>query len=220
MIDTDVITNYIPLFVDGFFLTVKIGWLGILLSFLIGIIASAVLHFKVPVLSAVVKVYVELFRNTPLLVQLFFIYYGLPVLGFHVSAEGCGIVGLGLLGGSYMTETIRSGLDAVPPSQTESAIALGMSRPQVFWMIILPQAFSTSVPALVANVIFLLKETSVFSAISLMDLMFTAKDLIGLYYDTTESLFLLVVFYIIILLPVSIAGTVIEKKARYKIFGS
>ncbi|MBR4759092.1 MAG: amino acid ABC transporter permease, partial [Lachnospiraceae bacterium] len=69
------------------------------------------------------------------------------------------------------------------------------------------------------NVIFLVKETSVFSAISLMDLMFTAKDLIGLYYNTTESLFLLVVFYIIMLLPVSFAGTLIEKKTRFKMFG-
>ena len=70
-----------------------------------------------------------------------------------------------------------------------------------------------------ANIIFLLKETSVFSAISLMDLMFTAKDLIGLYYNTTESLFLLVIFYIIMLLPVSFAGSFFEKKLRYGMFG-
>ncbi len=217
--DTEVLRSYLPLFREALILTVRIGWFGIALAFAIGIVTSAVLHFKVPVLSAVAKVYIELFRNTPLLVQLFFIYYGLPVLGFHVSAEGCGIVGLGLLGGSYMAETIRSGLDAVPFSQTESALALGMNKRQLFGNIVLPQAFSTSVPALVANVSFLLKETSGFSAISLMDLMFTAKDLIGLYYDTTEALFLLVIFYVIMLLPVSIAGSFIEKKARFRIFG-
>ncbi len=217
--DTEVLRSYFPLFWKALILTVRIGWFGIALAFAIGIITSALLHFKVPVLSAVAKIYIELFRNTPLLVQLFFIYYGLPVLGFHVSAEWCGIAGLGLLGGSYMAETIRSGLDAVPLSQTESALALGMNKRQLFGSIVLPQAFSTSVPALVANVIFLLKETSVFSAISLMDLMFTAKDLIGLYYDTTEALFLLVIFYVIMLLPVSIAGSFIEKKARFRIFG-
>ena len=130
------------------------------------------------------------------------------------------IVGLGLLGGSYMTESLRSGLEAVPAIQTESAFSLGMSRSQTFMSVILPQAFSISVPALVANVVFLLKETSVFSAISLMDLMFTAKDLIGLYYNTTESLFLLVVFYIIMLLPVSILGSIVEKRSRLKMFGS
>ena len=164
--------------------------------------------------------YVELFRNTPLLVQLFFIYFGLPKIGLSISAEVCGAVGLGLLGGSYMAESFRSGLEAVPLSQTESALALGMNRLQMFGSVILPQAFSISVPAIVANIIFLLKETSVFSAISLMDLMFTAKDLIGLYYKTTESLFLLVVFYLILLLPISILGSLLERRLRYAGFGA
>ena len=104
--------------------------------------------------------------------------------------------------------------------QTESAYSLGMDRMQTMRYVILPQAMSTSVPAFVANVIFLLKETSVFSAISLMDLMFTAKDLIGLYYKTTESLFLLVVFYLLILLPVSLLGSLLERRLRYAGFGA
>lgn len=119
-----------------------------------------------------------------------------------------------------MAEAFRSGLEAVEPIQTESAVSLGMNRYQTMRYVILPQAISISVPAFMANVIFLLKETSVFSAISLMDLMFTAKDLIGLYYKTTESLFLLVVFYLLILLPVSLIGSVIERRLRYAGFGS
>jgi len=79
---------------------------------------------------------------------------------------------------------------------------------------------AAAIPAVCANVIFLLKETSVFSAISLMDLMFTAKDLIGLYYKTTESLFLLVVFYLILLLPISILGSLLERRLRYAGFGA
>ena len=86
--------------------------------------------------------------------------------------------------------------------------------------VIFPQAVTISMPAFMANVIFLLKETSVFSAISLMDLMFTAKDLIGLYYQTTECLFMLVVFYLLILLPVSLAGHFLERRLRYAGFGS
>ena len=217
--DTGVISKYIPIFAKAFLLTLKIGWIGVLLAFILGIAGAFGLYFKLPLLSAVIKCYVELFRNTPLLVQLFFIYYGLPALGIRMSAELCGVLGLGLLGGSYMTESIRSGLEAVPQIQRESAVTLGFTKKQIFLDIILPQAFTISVPGLVANVIFLLKETSVFSAISLMDLMFTAKDLIGLYYDTTESLFLLVIFYILMLLPVSFAGSIIEKKTRFKMFG-
>ena len=211
----EVIQSYIPLYVEAFFLTVKIGWIGIAISLVIGVAGAFALYYKVPVFSAVVSVYVELFRNTPLLVQLFFIYFGLPKIGIMVSAEACGAVGLGLLGGSYMTEAIRSGLEAVSVSQAESALALGMNRGQMFRYVIFPEAFSLSVPAIVANVIFLLKETSVFSAVSLMDLMFVAKDLIGLYYNTTEALFLLVIFYIIMLLPVSVLGSYVERRVSY-----
>ena len=177
-------------------------------------------YYKVPVLRQIVAVYIELSRNTPLLVQLFFIYYGLPKIGIQTNAEACGVAGLAFLGGSYMAEAFRSGLEAIEPIQTESAYSLGMNRYQTMRYIILPQAMSISVPAFVANVIFLLKETSVFSAISLMDLMFTAKDLIGLYYKTTESLFLLVVFYLILLLPISVLGSLLERRLRYAGFGA
>ena len=117
-----------------------------------------------------------------------------------------------------MAEAFRSGLETVAEVQTESALSLGMNRLQVMRYVVL--AFSISVPAFMANVIFLLKETSVFSAVSLMDLMFTAKDLIGLYYKTTESLFLLVVFYLLILLPISILGSLLERRLRYAGFGA
>ena len=217
--DIEVIKRYLPLFSKAFLLTVKIGWLGIALAFVLGILCAFTLYYKLPVLSAAVRFYVELFRNTPLLVQLFFIYYGLPSIGIRISAELCGTLGLGLLGGSYMAESIRSGLEAVPAIQSESAKSLGMTKWQAFRYIIAPQAFNISVPGLMANVIFLLKETSVFSAISLMDLMFTAKDLIGLHYNTTESLFLLVLFYVLMLLPVSFAGSLIEKKVRFGMYG-
>ena len=217
--DIEVIKRYLPLFSKAFLLTIKIGWLGIALAFALGIVCAFTMYYKLPVLSAIVRFYVELFRNTPLLVQLFFIYYGLPSIGIRISAELCGTLGLGLLGGSHMAESIRSGLEAVPAIQSESAKSLGMTKWQAFRYVIAPQAFNISVPGLLANVIFLLKETSVFSAISLMDLMFTAKDLIGLHYNTTESLFLLVLFYILMLLPVSFAGSLIEKKVRFGMYG-
>lgn len=201
-------------------LTLRIGWMGILLSIVIGLVTALIRHFNVPVLKQITGIYIELFRNTPLLVQLFFMYYGLPRLGVSISAEACGVLGLALLGGAYMAEVFRSGLESIEPIQSESALSLGMNHAQVMRHIILPQAVSTSVPAFIANIIFLLKETSVFSAISLMDLMFTAKDLIGLYYKTIESLTLLVIFYLIILLPVSIIGSIIERRMRYAGFGA
>ena len=212
--------EYLPLFTKAMWLTLRIGWMGILLSIVIGLVTALIRHFNVPVLKQITGIYIELFRNTPLLVQLFFMYYGLPRLGVPISAEACGVLGLALLGGAYMAEVFRSGLESIEPIQSERALSLGMNHAQVMRHIILPQAVSTSVPAFIANIIFLLKETSVFSAISLMDLMFTAKDLIGLYYKTIESLTLLVIFYLLILLPVSIIGSIIERRMRYAGFGA
>ena len=216
----DVIQEYLPLYWKAMLLTLKIGCIGIVFAIIIGLVCALISHYRIPILRQVVKIYIELFRNTPLLVQLFFIYFGLPKLGVSLSAEFCGAAGLSLLGGSYMAETLRSGLEAVDRIQTETALSLGMKPQQAIRYVVLPQAVSISEPAFVANVIFLLKETSVFSAISLMDLMFTAKDLIGLYYKTTECLFLLVVFYLIILLPVSILGSLLERRLRYAGFGN
>ena len=89
----------------------------------------------------------------------------------------------------------------------------------MFSHIILPQAFSTSIPVICANIIFLIKETSVFSAVALADLMFVAKDLIGIYYKTDEALLMLVIAYLIILLPISIVCSLIERRVRYAGFG-
>lgn len=218
--DWNVIAQYLPLYKKAAWLTMRLGLAGIVIAIVVGLVCALVQYYKVPVLRRIVGAYIELSRNTPLLVQLFFIYYGLPKIGIKTNAEICGIAGLAFLGGSYMAEAFRSGLESIEPIQTESAMSLGMDHAQTMRYIILPQAMSISVPAFVANVIFLLKETSVFSAISLMDLMFTAKDLIGLYYKTTECLFLLVVFYLLILLPVSLLGSWLERRLRYAGFGA
>ncbi|WP_308132909.1 amino acid ABC transporter permease [Gemmiger sp.] len=218
--DWNVIAQYLPLYKKAAWLTLRLGLAGIVIAIAVGLVCALVQYYKVPVLRRIVGAYIELSRNTPLLVQLFFIYYGLPKIGIKTNAEICGIAGLAFLGGSYMAEAFRSGLESIEPIQTESAMSLGMDHAQTMRYIILPQAMSISVPAFVANVIFLLKETSVFSAISLMDLMFTAKDLIGLYYKTTECLFLLVVFYLLILLPVSLLGSWLERRLRYAGFGA
>lgn len=212
--------GYLPLYERAMVLTLRVGWIGIALSIVIGLFCAIVKHNRIPVIRELVNCYIEVFRNTPLLVQLFFIYFGLPKIGIDIDAEVCGILGLALLGGAYMAEAFRSGLEAVESIQFESALSLGMTKAQTMRHIILPQAVSISVPAFVANIIFLLKETSVFSAISLMDLMFTTKDLIGLYYKTMECLTMLVVFYLIILLPVSLLGSLIERRVRYASFGN
>lgn len=214
------IWKYLPWYVDGAVLTVRIAAFGILLSLAVGVVCAIVQYFKVPVLRRIVGAYVEVSRNTPLLIQLFFLYFALPKIGIRWSSEMCAVIGLGFLGGSYMGESMRSGMEACEKSQIESALSLGMSRSIAMQQVILPQALTLSAPGIFANMIFLIKETSVVSAIALADLMYVTKDLIGLYYETDEALLMLIIFYLIILLPVSLVATVAERRLRRGQFGN
>ncbi len=209
----------IPMYAAAVTLTLRLVIIGIVLATITGLAVSVIRYKKVFLLSQLSAAYVQLFRNTPLLVQLFFLYFGLPKLGIHISSEACAIIGLTLLGGSYMAEAFRAGLSSISPSQIESAQALGFSPIQIMRYIVIPQALAVSIPPLCANVIFLIKETSVFSVVALADLIYVAKDLIGLYYKTDEALLLLVAAYLIILLPISLMAAVLERRIRYAGFG-
>lgn len=218
--DMEFIRTYYPLYVEAAKMTITIAFVGIILSLFIGLLCSMIKKMEIPVLKTIVSIYIELSRNTPLLIQLFFLYFGLPKLGMVLSSETCAIAGLTFLGGSYMAEAFRTGIDNVADIQLESGLSLGFTRWQTFLHIVLPQAIATSIPVLCANVIFLIKETSVFSAVALADLMFVAKDLIGIYYKTDEALLMLVLSYLVLLLPVSLICTWIERRVRYAGFGN
>lgn len=128
MFDWTFISHYAPFFVSGAEMTLFISVFGIILAIVVGLVCAGIEIARIPVLRQVVRVYIELSRNTPLLVQLYFLYFGLPKLGLVWSAELCAIVGLGFLGGSYMAEAMRGGLETIPEVQRESAYVLGLSK--------------------------------------------------------------------------------------------
>ncbi len=214
------IIDSLPLYRQAAWATLKLGFWGILISLVIGLICSIALYLKLKGLKTIVKIYIELSRNTPLLIQLFFLYFGLTKLGITLSENTCAIIGLSFLGGSYMAEAFRSGLEAVSRSQIESGLSIGLSQAQLVRYVIFPQAFSVSMPSVAANCIFLLKETSIVGAIAVVDLMNVTKDLIGMYYQTFESLLMLVAAYLIIILPLSMLLTWLERRVRYAEFGN
>lgn len=209
------ILEEIPTFAQALVVTLNVSVWGIVLSLIIGVFAAVIESARVPVVRQIIRVYIELSRNTPLLVQLYFIYFGLPKLGVRWSPTQSAIVGLAFLGGSYMAEALRGGLDAVAPIQRESARMLGMNSVQIFSRVILPQALSTAMPGVIANVIFLIKESSVVSAIALADIMYEAKDIMGNDYNTYEALVLLTASYLIVLLPISLIGIWLERRFDY-----
>lgn len=210
--DWALVHEYTPLFAEAARITLTVSSAGILAALMVGLICAVIRLWNIPVLTPLVRAYIEVSRNTPSLVQLFFLYFGLPKLGIVLSQEACAIICLGFLGGSYMAEAFRAALEAVPLIQHESAQVLGLSKMQSFRHVILPQAMRQATPSVVANMVFLIKESSVVSGIALADLMYVAKDIIGMSYDTTEALFLLVVFYAIILVPISLLGTYVERR--------
>ncbi|MFM8792019.1 MAG: amino acid ABC transporter permease [Solirubrobacterales bacterium] len=217
--DWSVIQDSLPLFARAFWTTLWLSAIGIALAAVIGLGCALARYYDLPVISRLAACYEELFRNTPLLIQLFFLYYALPTLGIKLSAETCAIAGLGLLGGAYMAGAFRGGFGGVPRIQTESARALALTRVQSARYVVLPQGITLSIAAFAANAIFLVKETSIFTAIAVPELTNEARDLIGMYYHTDEYLLLLVIGYAIILIPMSIGFTLLERRVRSGPFG-
>ncbi|MDR3211001.1 MAG: amino acid ABC transporter permease [Planctomycetota bacterium] len=217
--DWNFVAKFYPLFLRAAWLTLWLGLLGTFLASLVGFIGAIITYARVPGLNRLFRAYVEVSRNTPLLIQLFFLYFGLPKMGIMLESRTAAMLGLAFLGGGYMAEAIRAGLGAVPPGQLEAGYAIGLTRAQVIRHVLLPQAFAVAMPAIGANVIFLLKETSVFSVVALADLMFVAKDLIGMYYRTNEALLMLVLAYLLLLLPLSLLFYLWERKLRHAGFG-
>ena len=218
--DSQMMHEALPQYIQAMLVTLKLASAGILLALIIGLVSSFIIYFKVPIFRQLASAYTELSRNTPLLIQLFFLYYGLPRIGIQLDKETVGVIGLAFLGGGYMSEAFRGGFESVATIQVESGRALGLTRLQLARFIIFPQGLAKSVPAVGANALFLLKETSVFSAIAIMDLTNVTRDLIGMYYLTREYLLMLVISYAVILIPLSLIITYIERRVRHGIFGS
>lgn len=219
-LDWQYMSSVMPQFYDATLTTLKISCISIVLALIVGLLCSISVVYKVAVLNQISRVYIQVSRNTPLLVQLFFLYYGLPKLGIKIDGFTCGVIGLTFLGGSYMAEAFRAGLQSVAKGQLDAAKSLGLSPVQVFKYVVFPQAFSISVPAIGANCLFLIKESSIVSAIAVAELLFVTKDLIGMDYKTTEALFLLVMSYAVILCPVSILTSYLERRSRRVSYGS
>ena len=210
----DFLVAMLPQYIEAAKLTLSIGLLGVLGSVLAGLVIAFIRVEKIPLLNGIAKAYIEVSRNTPLLIQLFFLYFGLPKVGIVLSSEACAMIGMIFLGASYMAESFRSGIEAVDRRQIEAAMAIGLTKGQRIRYVVLPQALAVAIPSIGANTIFLMKETSVFSAVALADLMYVAKDLIGLYYETDEALFMLVVSYLVILVPIAVIFSLLERRLR------
>jgi polar amino acid transport system permease protein len=158
-----------PLLLEGLLVTVKISMLAFIFALLVGIVVG-VSRSNSKKLNRLFSPYVEVFRGTPLLIQLFFIYYGLPSLGLKMNNYTAGVIGLALNGGAYISEIIRGALYSVERGQQEAAYSLGLSWLQSMMYIIIPQAIRVAIPPLVNSLSATIKESSLVSVLAITEL--------------------------------------------------
>jgi len=218
--DVDFILTTLPAFIAAVGVTLQVGLIAIGTSLCVALINATIAVFKVPVLRSLVRLYVELARNTPLLIQLFFIYFALPSIGIRISGFASAIIAMTFLGGAYLTEILRAGVEAVPKAQIESGLSIGLSRWQLLRHVILPQAGILSLPALFANFVFLLKETTVVSAVAVPEILYTTKNYIALYYKTYEMLAVMTGLCVLLFVPLSLLLRLVERRLQHGQFGS
>ena len=196
--------------IEGVAITVLLSLLGIALMLVVGIAGAACLHFKLPVLDTLITILVELLRNTPPLVQLFFLYFMLSDIGLSLTdpATGrsvplftgftCVVLSLGLYNGAIAVEIIRSGLLAVPRQTIEGARSLGYSRLQIFRHVEIPIGLRLSIPAMASNVVSLIKTSSQASLVAVADIMYGATQIMLETYRNLEVMLLIWTIYVVI----------------------
>lgn len=204
-----------PYLLTGLKMTIFISVVSIIFSLLIGIICAILKTAKIPILSQVTTIYVELFRTTPLLVQIFLLYFGLPSLGITLSAPLTGIIALSLWGGAYATENFRGGLESVSNQLVEAGFSLGMNNFHIYRYIVVPIGFRVSFSSFSNTSISVLKNSSYLSGIGLVELTFTAVDTISIYFKTLEVFFTIGVIYLLLVWMVSFLFGVIERKLDF-----
>lgn len=214
------IFDLVNIFAKASLVTIEVALLAILIAFIIGIMCSIVLFYKTPVLKTIIYFYVEFFRNTPSLIQAYFIFYGLPKVFVQLDSFACSVIVLSLLGGAYMCEAIHSGTKAISKNQIELAMTIGLSKFDTIKYLILPQSISIAIAAINNNAIFLTKEVSAMKIILLPEIVYQAYAIVSLRPDLIIPVaVLMIVSYLFILIPMSFLFSVIERKVRFAEFG-
>lgn len=181
---------------DGLVLTLWLTAIVIVAGLALGIAGALAARARSAWLRAAVQGYVEAIRNTPLLAQLFFIYFGLPGLGLRLDSITAGLIAFTVNLGAYTTEIVRGGIDAVPRGQVDAGTALGLTRLQVFFLIVLKPALKTMYPALASQFTLLMLSTSIISQIGVTDLFHMASLIDSATYRSFEVYAVVCGFYL------------------------
>ena len=208
-----IIKEILPFLLKGALLTVFFSATSEIIGIIIGLTTSVIRVTRIKVLSQLAVAYVDLFRGTPLLMQIIFVYYALPYLGINLPAIVAGIVALSVNSGAYVSEIFRAGIESIDKGQTEAARSLGMSYMQAMRYVVIPQTIKRVLPPLTNEFVALIKDSSLLSVIAIAELMRTAKEMMT-WKMNPSSLTAAAIIYLIITLPLTRYVSYLEKKLK------
>ena len=214
--DLSLVTDSLPLLLQGALVTLEITALAVGLGLVFGLVAALAQLSKFAPLRLIAKVYVDFIRGTPLLVQIFIIYFALPVvIGHRIDPFFAAVAACSINSGAYVAEIFRAGIQAIPAGQYEAAHTLGMNYVQTMRRIILPQVIRIILPPISNETITLVKDTSLVYVLAMNDLMRTARNLVQRDFSITPFI-VAAVFYLLATLILTIVFERLEKRfSRY-----
>lgn len=211
----EIFTGSIPVLLEGLKMTLIIASSSLVFAMLIGLLVSLLRLSGNKVLDVIARGYIDIIRGTPLIIQAFFLYFGVPdLLNIRIGNLTAGIIIMSLNAGAYMSEVFRGGILSVDKGQTEAARSLGLSEGKTMRKVILPQAVKNMVPAFINQMIISLKDTSLLSVIGLGELTQRGQIVVAATYNSFEVYFIVGVMYFILIKLISLFGEVVERRLR------
>ena len=216
----DYVLTILPDLLYAFRITISATIVGFALAAIIGLVLAVAGRTKWRPLKVLVTGFIEFIRSTPLLIQIFFLYYSVPMLmPISMSAFMTGVIGLGIHYGAYLSEVYRSGIEGVPRGQWEAASALNLSRTKTWLSVILPQAIPPVIPVMGNYLIVIFKETPILSAITLVELLLTAKNTASVSYRVFEPYTMVGIIFLVVSYTMSLIVMRIEKRLAHRLRG-
>lgn len=203
-------SQWLPLLLRGALVTIEVTAVALVVACVWGLLLAMGKLSRIPVLHQLAVSYIEVLRSIPVLAILFVIYFGIAEVGIKLPSFLAAVIGLGLVGGAYMAENIRSGILAVPRGQREGALTLGMRPDQAMAFVILPQALRAALPPTVNYSIGLLKDTAIVSTVAAPELLFRAQGIVSLLQDPLPVYGVTAVIYLLMSLPLARLGRHLE----------
>ncbi|TLW92011.1 ectoine/hydroxyectoine ABC transporter permease subunit EhuD [Saccharomonospora piscinae] len=210
--DWDYAFEVLPAILDGLLVTLQATVLGSILAYVLGLVLALLRRSRLRVVSGVTWLFVEFVRSTPLLVQLFFLFFVFPQFGVTLSPMVAGVLGLGVHYATYTSEVYRAGIEAVPTGQWEAATALSLPPARTWTAVILPQAVPRVLPALGNYTISMFKETPLLLAIGVLDIVGAAEEEAALNFDYVEPITIAGVLFLLLSYPSSLLVRYLERR--------